>query len=223
MLTGRNARSKKLGNNTYAIRHPDSLAIRLHSTDILTFTPDGAVTVNSGGWRTVTTKARLNEYLPAGSIGQRNGQWYWHTGATYSDGDILLPDGTLKTLAAPDADKESAKLRRAVNKYAALCAASLPLDMPGAGDCWHCVMVTTEGKTLGDATGDKSHLLLHLDEGYVVPSLVYHALQERNVGPLILNGAFKTEQTCEYFVNLAKDYVKRAVRRYLHRRLGLAS
>lgn len=223
LLSGRCSKQRKLGNNTYAIRREDCLTIRLHSTDILAFKPDGTATVNTGGWRTVTTKARLNEYLPSGSIAQRNGQWYWHTGETFSDGDTFAPDGTLTTLANPDAEKDAAKLRRAVGKYAKACAAALPLPMPGPGDCWHCHMVTTEGKPLGDATGNTEHLMLHIEESYVVPSLVYHAIQERNYGPLILTGAFQTEQTSDYLTTLARDYVNRAVRRYLYHRLGLAS
>ena len=39
--------------------------IRLHSTDILTIHPSGAFIVNTGGWNTTTTRARLNSFLPA--------------------------------------------------------------------------------------------------------------------------------------------------------------
>lgn len=72
--------TKKLANNTYIVRkEANVLAIRLHSTDILTYHPDGRIVVDSGGYKRVTTKARINEYLGGGrpSISQRQGVWYW--------------------------------------------------------------------------------------------------------------------------------------------------
>lgn len=40
--------------------------IRLHETDVLTFHPNGALTIDTGGWNTHTTRARLREFLPRG-------------------------------------------------------------------------------------------------------------------------------------------------------------
>lgn len=56
----------------------DGYAIRLHSTDIVTFYKDGSVKLDSGGWQTVTTKARMNEILqPMGiTIDQKKSVWY---------------------------------------------------------------------------------------------------------------------------------------------------
>lgn len=51
--------------------------LRFHRTDILTFDRNGLVTINTGGWRTVTTKDRLNKFLPEGfHVAQRARQWY---------------------------------------------------------------------------------------------------------------------------------------------------
>jgi hypothetical protein len=70
------SKSKKIGNNTYRIDYETSEAIRLHNTDILIFEADH-VTLNSGGWQTVTTKARMNQYLPAEvRISQENFEWF---------------------------------------------------------------------------------------------------------------------------------------------------
>jgi len=73
-----NREQKKIANNTYLCRRQDgAVAVRLHATDILTFRPDGSVVLTTGGWRSVTTKARLNAYCPIGrGIGQRAGVWY---------------------------------------------------------------------------------------------------------------------------------------------------
>jgi hypothetical protein len=58
--------ARKLAHNTWIERDGDDVAVRLHATRILTFHADGSFTVNSGGWRTVTTKQRLNALMPAG-------------------------------------------------------------------------------------------------------------------------------------------------------------
>lgn len=65
-LTGRCRERRKVGNNTYAERRGDRIAIRLHSTDVVTFLPDGSIMLNTGGWYSVTTKDRMNSYLPGG-------------------------------------------------------------------------------------------------------------------------------------------------------------
>jgi len=55
---------KKVANNTYLVRRgPDTIGLRLHNTDVLTFRP-GSVTYNTGGWRTMTTKSRFNKFGP---------------------------------------------------------------------------------------------------------------------------------------------------------------
>src|SRR5882762_3850822 len=64
-LRGRCRESRKLANNTYARRRcSGKIAIQLHATDILTFHSDGQIDVNTGGWDTVTTRSRMNDYIP---------------------------------------------------------------------------------------------------------------------------------------------------------------
>jgi hypothetical protein len=67
--------SKKLENNTYLewVGH-DTLGVRLHNTVVVEIHRNGRYTLNSGGWRTVTTKDRLNKYSPA-SVWQTRGRW----------------------------------------------------------------------------------------------------------------------------------------------------
>lgn len=76
LLVGRNKDKKKLANNTYAERRDVGIAIRLHQTDILTFYPCGSVVVKTGGWETVTTKGRINRYLPPPWIVLQK-DWEW--------------------------------------------------------------------------------------------------------------------------------------------------
>lgn len=71
------SKAKRIENNTYEIINDDgSRAIRLHDTDIITFTNKGTIILSSGGWQTKTTKDRLNKYLPDNiRINQKNYNW----------------------------------------------------------------------------------------------------------------------------------------------------
>lgn len=101
----------------------DSL-MSLHSTDILTLHSDDSVTLNTGGWRTVTTKARMNDYLSGLRISQNRGQWYVYDYsqqkdiAIYADGMTIRADGTLDGAESLDAAKDALKLRKRVFRYA---------------------------------------------------------------------------------------------------------
>lgn len=84
---GRVRSTKKLGNNTYLVRiDAESIGVQLHNTVVVTIHKDGTYTLNSGGWRTVTTKNRINEYCPV-RVNQRKYEWY------VGDEDIPFKDG----------------------------------------------------------------------------------------------------------------------------------
>lgn len=75
-LTGRCKLSRKLRNNTYLIRRSDSkIAVRLHSTDVVTFHADGSIDLHDGGWCTITTKDRINCYFE-GRVWTESGYWF---------------------------------------------------------------------------------------------------------------------------------------------------
>jgi len=69
--------SVKIGHNTYLERLENgTLGVRLHRTYIVKFNASGSVELFTGGWRTITTKERMNRYLPAGhSVYQRANVW----------------------------------------------------------------------------------------------------------------------------------------------------
>ena len=49
-------------NNTKIVRNDDgSTSVFLHGTEIVKIWNSGEITLNSGGWMTVTTKARMNQ------------------------------------------------------------------------------------------------------------------------------------------------------------------
>jgi hypothetical protein len=73
---GHNRPTKKLKNNTYLTRiDSETIGVQLHNTIVVTIHSDGTYTLNSGGWQTVTTKQRINEYCPV-RVSQRKHQWY---------------------------------------------------------------------------------------------------------------------------------------------------
>ena len=43
----------------------DRIAMQYRATDVVAAHRDGSITLDSGGWRTPTTKARINEALDA--------------------------------------------------------------------------------------------------------------------------------------------------------------
>lgn len=54
-----------IANNTWV--HKDdagNLHVKHHNTNIMSFAPNGDVTINKGGWDSVTTNARINALLP---------------------------------------------------------------------------------------------------------------------------------------------------------------
>lgn len=86
VLAGRE--SIRLGNNTYLENFSGGIAVRLHNTRIVWFHEDGTVTLHTGGWQTVTTKDRINEFI-TGRVYQKNHQWYYvgHTSEGAIDWD----------------------------------------------------------------------------------------------------------------------------------------
>ncbi len=67
---------RPLARNTRVRREGDDIVVQLHSTDIAFLKSDGAVTLNSGGWQTPTTKERLNLFLTNYRLVQENRRWY---------------------------------------------------------------------------------------------------------------------------------------------------
>jgi hypothetical protein len=60
-LNGRE--SRKVGNNTYLkMLDRGCIGVLFHNTYVVKVWDDGRVQYNTGGWETVTTKARINQY-----------------------------------------------------------------------------------------------------------------------------------------------------------------
>jgi len=92
VLGKRNRSQRKVGNNTYAYIQADgSVAIELHGTNVVVIYPDDSVMLNSGGYRTHTTKKRINQYSPV-KVYQKNFEWFLSDGTEFEDRMIVTPD-----------------------------------------------------------------------------------------------------------------------------------
>jgi hypothetical protein len=233
-LQGRCRLSRKEANNTYLHRHDNGdFALRFHNTDIILWHPDSTMQLFSGGWKTITTKERINRYLPRGIVLLQNqGVWYLGRGwkdhsrikdysRVFAEGVTIHPDGSV-TGYELDNMKEVNAFKKKVRDYAKLCVSKIPLDEPAPGDCWYCHMTTTEGESLGDAVKDSSHLLSHIEEGYVVPSLVFRAMKESRRGSYWFAEVFGKVQARKDNDKWFERTITRIIYRYIMRRCGYA-
>lgn len=82
--------------------------IRLHDTDLLTFGSTGTIGIETGGFNTETTRARLNTFLPEPwGVFTTNGQLSLHNRTTGKDfpfdrSATILPNGSVRTDAESD-------------------------------------------------------------------------------------------------------------------------
>jgi hypothetical protein len=192
-------KSKIVGNNTVEwVDERGLIHIRLHLTDILTRRPDRSETYHTGGWNTVTTKARLSEFSKHCSFYSCEGTWYVSNGTNavlFKDGMRYTPGkGFTKFGKHKDRLKDNRMLAK-IRRYAKDFADALPVEPPSGGDCWYCSMFHKDTKqNIGDdmdtlhADGsvdrqpNDEHLLAHMREKYYVPFLLHNALKESGAG-----------------------------------------
>lgn len=226
-------KSRVIDSNTIEYERADgSKVIRLHLTDIITFNLDGSVTLNSGGWQTVTTKDRMNKFAPC-RVFQEKSVWYvsldggWDrkNRIPYKDGITIHPDGSV-TGEGEDPAKFK-KLQKQIDRYVKGFMAALEarkVGVPSNGDCWGCLFKDT--KTGREVMGS-SHILDHFKEKYYVPSLLFNAIKEIPVSQVAMHWiGYATKQIDEplgWAEDIARDQISRSLKRYLKRRLSMAA
>jgi hypothetical protein len=62
--------------------------LRYHETNVVTFHPDNTFTLNTGGYETRTTKARINQFGPV-KVYSREGTWFLDA----PEGPVEFADG----------------------------------------------------------------------------------------------------------------------------------
>ena len=164
-------KSKFVGCNTLELEYQDGTkAIRYHNTDVITTKPNGDRVLDSGGWRTYTTKERLNRQF---RVWSDKGIWYVSEPATgkalsYFDGITFDAKGNVKGVVQEVNLKEVRKVKRKIAKYIKLVDELESIPFPEAGDCWYCALKNKNGQTMGDVSNDSSHLESHLTENYLM-------------------------------------------------------
>lgn len=110
--------ARQIARNTLDYTAPDGTRrVRLHDTDVVTFAPNGTITLDTGGWQTVTSKDRMNLVLPDGWSVYAHRGWFVRTPAgdfSYADGVKFKPDGTPANPARIAAEEKRVKRDKAL-------------------------------------------------------------------------------------------------------------
>jgi len=198
------------------------MIIRYQDTDIVTIKPNRHMILNSGGYRTPTTKNRINDHIGTrGSVYQENSIWYYKPGqwrdprkpAIFVDGITLNTRGTVisKTPKPDLVLLATKKMKKKINAFVATIDKLDSLPLPTSGDCWYCSMQTTDtNEPLGDATNNTEHLKSHVFENYLHGSLLVNAMR---------SAGYEDQQIGIHYQMQWKDTFKRALRRYLNSKL----
>lgn len=238
IMTGKSKYERKIAHNTIARFENDNIVIRFHDIDIGVYDRNGDIKIFTGGWKTFTTKERLNDLIPNPyRIYQDHGVWYiWDYKSqntyVYQDGIVFKPDSNGGYMVMNAGTKEEEKrikdLRKAINKYVAGYIKALisgKIQAPDSGDCFYCLMRTQEGITLGEASQDVDHLISHFDEKYYVPSLFYRAIEIFPISQMAMWGLGKLWQSNEsldkWESSILEDQGKSSLQKYLLRQFQL--
>jgi hypothetical protein len=230
---------RKIANNTWRyVRKgwgvkPEEEAefIRLHHTDIIRKDRQGRVALHSGGYRTVTTKDRINRFSPY-RIYSKRGVWYVlgapKAGETISgDGipfyeGIVLPDAFKK--APPKAVKGEDRLRSQVARMLKKLDKQPTLPQPSPGDCLFCQIAAQPGhaqRLNNDCVRE------HLKENYLHGSLLVRAVLARSYGDPAVVWHMRTHGWSEFSEgkrtgkNYYKGDMKRDLKRFLCQAVGI--
>jgi hypothetical protein len=206
--------SHKTGRNTVIFTLSDGTEIcKYVDTHVSTKKPDGTVVLQSGGYRTQTTKERI--WMHTGiAISQLKGGWYMPDGSLFYDGIVLKDREVISAKIMPTkaSKKKIAEMRAKIAAYVALITPG-NFPTPKMGDCFYCMgSEVGTNANLGDVTNNVDHLLSHVEEEYVVGSLLVNAMKEDSMD----------DRTIGYAYSMPEVYlwkVHKAVTRYLTRRL----
>lgn len=232
-------KGRVVARNTWRYQTADGVEhIRLHGTDVVDFLPKGKVRLNSGGWKTVTTKDRINSFSPFKVYSDR-GVWMVYADREsglqpipFFDGIVLpdafkMPPGKRERLITSQ-EKLKAQIKAVVAKA---IVPGKPLPMPEMGDCFLCMAeasqiaerVTREGYDYSRAARpdmNASHIAEHIREGYIHGTLVLNAYRDSGRTDFAYSYASQSLQRGD---RNAVTEPRRIVAAYLKRRMGLTA
>ena len=158
---------RPIANNTRVEQlNENTIGILLHSTYIVKYFKDGLIELNSGGWKTVTTKDRMNRFAPFHIWTERH-VWYvsksfdWHwakrmendDNPVYHYQDQMYFDNDNKPWVkdrsglgieikpfSKEAEKAKRKQLRKIDSFIKKGLKRLAAGeiIPSSGDCWVC-------------------------------------------------------------------------------------
>jgi len=229
-LTGRTPMRRKIGNNTWLKRRGDDIAVRLHDTDVVVYHPDGSITLDTGGWFTVTTKARMNEHSPFG-VSSVRGEWqvalrnpayyanpwpadavpepYWGLTVPFHNGMTWHGDHWTGVPEPDEIEAERAARKKLTGEINAFVKSITPEQITEAwtntgGDCFIC------------RVGETSCLLDHVDEHYFHAHLALRAIEAAK----FTNPEFIMQMIyADAQYGRVSDTLTRSLRKYLKRNL----
>jgi len=168
---------KLLARSTVQYTRPDgAIAVRFHHTDVVV-TKGNIVTLDTGGWNTVTTRERMNSFSPI--------RVYTKAGALFANGFPMAQTitfkkdiaGTFTPVGIKKLEMEAVrqeKTREQIKKFCSRVTKEATIPMPSNGDCWGCLMVEKEtGKHMS-----YDCLMGHVKENYLHGSLLVRAMRE---------------------------------------------
>jgi hypothetical protein len=218
--TGNISESKLMAKNTLRYVAKDENGKRVgfiyHKTRILFLDYDesGAlvcVFINTGGFNTLTTRERLNRFLPSGwSVFTDKGFLYVRTpSGTFPHVDGATYDGATGKPKQPERHKDSRAVaiahKRKIDKFCrAIDREGIP--MPCAGDPW---IFDWNPRAIGESV-----LLEWLDSEYVNGALIVHAMRRKGWQDGALHMVFTRPDDW-------RPQVKRAVRDFFKAGLGI--
>jgi hypothetical protein len=243
ILKGRSKIDRKVANNTIARIEEDKIIIKYHSSDIAELT-QFTRKLFSGGYKTYTTKERLNWYIPSPySLYQSKGVWYiWNyqdkSEHVFAEGlEFYMPYGVdpweinQNTCADKSAADKIKSLRKKINAYTNQYVKLLisdKLDTPGGGDCWYCHFQTQNDESLGESSKDTDHLESHFDEKYYVPSMLMNSIRFYSMSPLA-NGTLHelwfnsnpSDKDISWGLDILERQAKSSLRKFLLRQFNI--
>lgn len=197
--------SRVFDHNTFEYSVKDGeVRYRLHNTDIAVVESEG-VQLFTGGWKTKTSRDRINKILSSLLFGisvyQESGKWYLHCPTTtveFFEGIKVNRNGQVSE-SPKSAVREAAQVEiwmKKVNAWAKKIRKDGPM-LPNGGDCWCCMFITNRvggpAPTIEELKKDPDHLIQHLKENYLHGTLLVLAMKV---------GGYNDNQI-GYFFNLA--------------------
>ncbi len=206
--------SKMLDHNTVQYSVGNNVFIRLHDTDIISYIGNREIILSSGGWKTMTTKDRLNKFVRKGvMIYSDKGLWYimdkYGNKSEFYDGIALTTSWKIKNKR--QVSNKTKRIIKMIKEYSDRVGELEKLPMPSGGDCWHCSMFTDDGRTLGEISRS-DHIFEHIRTKYIHGSIIVNAMRW---------AGYRDEGISMAFNGFGNWRIKGVMRRYLRKQFGL--